>query len=265
VEQRTINNFQILTKHKMNQQETIQQMKALKLAGMVTAYQNILNLPLDMQPTADQLLAQLLDAEHLERLNRKTLACIRSARFRYQAMVEEIQYLPQRSLDKNLLLRLADTSFIKRSENVFITGATGCGKSYIASALGYQACQIGFKVGYYSMPKLLHKLQFARADGSIIKELAKLEKLNLLILDDWGLQPLDTPAKLSLLQLIEDRHGKNATIITSQLPVAQWFEYINEPTLADAILDRLMQQVHRIELKGESMRKNRKSNDLNCS
>jgi len=192
----------------MNQQETIQQMKALKLAGMVTAYQNLLNLPLDMQPTADQLLAQLLDAEHLERLNRKTLACIRSARFRYQAMVEEIQYLPQRGLDKNLLLRLADTSFIKRSENVFITGATGCGKSYIASALGYQACQIGFKVGYYSMPKLLHKLQFARADGSIIKELAKLEKLNLLILDDWGLQPLDTPAKLSLLQLIEDRHGK---------------------------------------------------------
>ena len=170
----------------MNQQETLQQMKALKLSGMVTAYQNILNLPLDMQPTADQLLAQLLDAEHLERLNRKTLGCIRAAHFRYQAIVEEIQYLPQRGLDKNLLSRLADTSFIKRSENVFITGATGCGKSYIASALGYQACQIGIKVGYFSMPKLLQKLQFARADGSIIKELAKLEKLNLLILDDWG-------------------------------------------------------------------------------
>ena len=105
------------------------------------------------------------------------------------------------------------------------------------------------------------KLQFARADGSIIKELAKLEKLNLLILDDWGLQPLDTPAKLSLLQLIEDRHGKNSTIITSQLPVAQWFDYISEPTLADAILDRLMQQVHSIELKGESMRKSRKNDN----
>ena len=246
----------------MNQQETLQQMKALKLSGMVTAYQNILSLPLDMQPMADQLLAQLLDAEHLERLNRKTLACIRTAHFRYQAIIEEIQYLPQRGLDKNLLSRLADTSFIKRSENVFITGATGCGKSYIASALGYQACQIGIKVGYFSMPKLLQKLQFARADGSIIKELAKLEKLNLLILDDWGLQPLDTPAKLSLLQLIEDRHGKNSTIITSQLPVAQWFDYINEPTLADAILDRLMQQVHRIELKGESMRKSRKNDNL---
>ena len=149
----------------MNQQETLQQMKALKLSGMVTAYQNILSLPLDMQPMADQLLAQLLDAEHLERLNRKTLACIRTAHFRYQAIIEEIQYLPQRGLDKNLLSRLADTSFIKRSENVFITGATGCGKSYIASALGYQACQIGIKVGYFSMPKLLQKLQFARADG----------------------------------------------------------------------------------------------------
>ena len=170
----------------MNQQETLQQMKALKLSGMATAYQNILSLPLDMQPMADQLLAQLLDAEHLERLNRKTIGCIRAAHFRYQAIVEEIQYLPQRGLDKNLLSRLADTSFIKRSENVFITGATGCGKSYIASALGYQACQIGIKVGYFSMPKLLQKLQFARADGSIIKELAKLEKLNLLILDDWG-------------------------------------------------------------------------------
>ena len=245
----------------MNQHETIQQMRALKLSGMLTAYQNILNLPLDQQPTADQLLAHLLDAEYLERLNKKMLSCIRAARFRYQAIVEEIQYLPQRGLDKNLILRLADTSFIKRGENVFITGATGCGKSYIASALGYQACQAGFKVGYFSMPKLLQRLQFARAEGSIIKELAKLEKLNLLILDDWGLQPLDTPAKLSLLQLIEDRHGRNATIMTSQLPVAQWFDYIAEPTLADAILDRLIQQVHRIELKGESMRKSQKSKD----
>jgi DNA replication protein DnaC len=113
--------------------------------------------------------------------------------------------------------------------------------------------------------KLLQKMQFARADGSIIKELSKLEKLNFLILDDWGLQPLDTPAMLSLLQLIEDRHGKNSTIITSQLPVAQSFDYINEPTLADAILDRLMQQVHRIELKGESMRKNKKKNQDSLS
>ncbi len=249
----------------MNQQETIQQMRALKLSGMLAAYQNILSLPLELQPPADQLLAQLLDAEHLERLNRKTLACLRAARFRYQATIEEIQYLPQRGLDKNLVLRLADASFVKRHENVFITGATGCGKSYVASALGFQACQRGLKVGYFSMPKLLQRLQLARADGSIIKELAKLEKLNLLILDDWGLHPLNTEAKLSILQLIEDRHGKNSTIITSQLPVAQWFDYIAEPTLADAIMDRLMQQLHRIELKGESMRKPQKNNQIQNS
>lgn len=249
----------------MNHQETLQQMRALKLTGMLTAYQNIIAMPLQMQPPIDQLLAQLLDAEYLERANRKTESCIRAAHFRYQAMMEQIQYLPNRGLDKNLISRLADTDFIKRAENVFITGATGCGKSYIASALGYQACQIGFKVAYFSMPKLLQKLQFARTDGTIIKELAKLEKINLLILDDWGLQALETSTKLSLLQLIEDRHGRNSTIITSQLPVAQWFDYINEPTLADAIMDRLMQQVHRIELTGESMRKNKKSSQDSLS
>jgi len=249
----------------MNQQATIQQMRALKLSGMLATYQNILQLPLDLQPSADQLLAQLLEAELLERLNRKTLSCVRAAHFRYQAAIEEIQYLPQRELDKNLILRLADTSFIKRNENVFITGATGCGKSYIASALGYEACQRGLRVGYFSMPKLLQRLQFARADGSIIKELSRLEKLQLLILDDWGLHPLDTSAKLSLLQLIEDRHGKSSTIITSQLPVAQWFDYIAEPTLADAIMDRLMQQLHRIELKGESLRKPQKNNQITNS
>lgn len=249
----------------MNQQETLQQMRALNLSGMLSAYQNILNMPPQMQPPIDQLLAQLLDAEYLERANRKTESYIRAAHFRYQAMIEQIQYLPHRGLDKNLIARLADTDFIKRAENVFITGATGCGKSYIASALGYQGCQMGYKVAYFSMPKLLQKLQFARADGSIIKELAKLEKINLLILDDWGLQVLETSTKLSLLQLIEDRHGRNSTIITSQLPVAQWFDYINEPTLADAIMDRLMQQVHRIELTGESMRKSKKSNQDSLS
>ena len=249
----------------MNQQETLQQMRALNLSGMLSAYQNILNMPLQMQPPIDQLLAQLLDAEYLERANRKTESYIRAAHFRYQAMIEQIQYLPHRGLDKNLIARLADTDFIKRAENVFITGATGCGKSYIASALGYQGCQMGYKVAYFSMPKLLQKLQFARADGSIIKELAKLEKINLLILDDWGLQVLETSTKLSLLQLIEDRHGRNSTIITSQLPVAQWFDYINEPTLADAIMDRLMQQVHRIELTGESMRKSKKNNQDSLS
>ena len=158
----------------MNQQETLQQMRALNLSGMLSAYQNILNMPPQMQPPIDQLLAQLLDAEYSERANRKTESYIRAAHFRYQAMIEQIQYLPQRGLDKNLIARLADTDFIKRAENVFITGATGCGKSYIASALGYQGCQMGYKVAYFSMPKLLQKLQFARADGD--RRSARLSK-----------------------------------------------------------------------------------------
>jgi DNA replication protein DnaC len=189
----------------MNQQETLQQMRVLNLSGMLSAYQNILNMPPQMQPPIDQLLAQLLDAEYLQRTNRKTEACIRAAHFRYQAMIEQIQYLPNRGLDKNLIARLADTDFIKRAENVFITGATGCGKSYIASALGYQGCQMGYKVAYFSMPKLLQKLQFARADGSIIKELAKLQKINLLMLDDGG----DRRSDYKLLKLLPNFHYYN--------------------------------------------------------
>eukprot|EP01036_Dinobryon_divergens_P034521 gene34521-44617_t len=210
--------------------------------------QSILDKDLDKHPPTDQLLAQLVDAEMLHRQHQKTVASIRAAKFRYQAIIEEIQYLPERNLDKNLMLRLADTAFIKRAENVFITGATGCGKSYIASALGLQACQMGLKVGYFSMTKLLQRFNLAKADNSISKELARIEKMHLIILDDWGLQALDNPMKITLLQMIEDRHGRASTIITSQLPVAQWFDFIAEPTLADAILDRLMQHVHRIEL-----------------
>jgi DNA replication protein DnaC len=245
---------------RMNTEQTLQQMRGLKLHGMASTYQALLGLPLDQHPPSDQLLAQLIDAEMLHRQHQKTVASIRVAKFRYQASIEEIKYLPERNLDKNLVLRLSDASFIKRAENVFITGATGCGKSYIASAMGLQACQMGYKVGYFSMTKLLQRFNLAKADNSISKELARIEKLNLIILDDWGLQPLDNSMKITLLQMIEDRHGRASTIITSQLPVAQWFDYIAEPTLADAILDRLMQHVHRIELKGESMRKKQKSN-----
>ncbi|MBE8970606.1 ATP-binding protein, partial [Nostocales cyanobacterium LEGE 12452] len=148
----------------------------------------------------------------------------------------------------------ADASFITRSENVLISGATGCGKSFIATALGYQACQMGLRVAYFSLPKLLQKLHLAKADGSYAKELARLERMHLLILDDWGLQPLDNHAKLAIMQLIEDRHAKASTIITSQLPINKWYEYLAEPTLGDAIMDRILQHANRIELKGQSMR-----------
>jgi DNA replication protein DnaC len=228
----------------MNTEQTLAQMRTLKLTGMAQAYQTMLQMPVNEHPTADMLIAQLIEAETLNRDHKKMTGNIKAAKFRYQAAIEEIEFIPQRNLDKNAILRLANTSFIKRGENVLITGSTGCGKSYIASALGYQACQMGFRVAYYSMSKLLQRLQLSKADGSFI--------------NDWGMHPLDNQTKLYLLQIIEDRHGKCATIITSQLPVASWFDYINEPTLADAILDRLLQQAHRIEITGESMRKRKK-------
>jgi DNA replication protein DnaC len=248
----------------MNNQATLDQMRQLSLSGMAQAFETIIGLPMDKQLTADELVAHLIHAENEHRQHRKMQSAIKQAKFRYQAAIEEIEYLPERNLDKNMMLRLADTSFIERCENVLITGATGCGKSFVATALGYQACQMGLRVGYFSLPKLLQKLHLAKADGSYAKELAKLERMQLLILDDWGLQPLDHHAKMAIMQLIEDRHGKYSTVITSQLPINKWYDYLDEPTLADAILDRLLQHANRIELKGQSMRvrKNMQQNQV---
>jgi DNA replication protein DnaC len=247
----------------MNNNQTLAQMRQLKLNGMANAYEAIIKMPLDKQPVViDQFIAQIIEAELLDRQQRKTISAIRQAQFRYQASIEEISFSPQRNLNKSTLLKLADTSFIKRHENIIITGATGCGKSFIATALGYQACQMGIRTAYFSLPKLLQKLHLAKADGSYIRELSRIEKYPLIILDDWGIQPLDTNARLAILQLIEDRHGKNSTIITAQMPVANWHQYINEPALADAILDRLLANTHRIELKGGSLRNNTQQNNL---
>jgi DNA replication protein DnaC len=246
----------------MNTQQTVQQMRALKLLGMATAYQVICEQPINKQPTAEQIIAQIIEAETLDRQHRKTVSAIKQARFRYQASIEDITISPDRNFNKDSLYKLADTSFINRNQNVIITGATGYGKSFIATALGYQACQMGFRVAYFSLPKLLQRLHLAKADGSYIKELARLERCQLLILDDWGIQPLDTNARLAIMQIIEDRHGKSSTIITAQMPVAMWHQYIAEPALADAIMDRILSQTHRIELKGDSMRKNQNNNNL---
>jgi DNA replication protein DnaC len=183
---------------------------------------------------------------------------IKNARCRYQASLNDLIYSDQRNITREIITSLADCSFVDRGENIIITGATGCGKSYLASAPGYQACTKGKRVAYFSLPKLLSKLKSDKLDGSFRKEMDRIENKNLLILDDWGLTPLDTAARLALLQIIEDRHSRYSTIITSQLPVSAWHQYINENTVADAILDRIIHQAQRIELRGESLRKTTK-------
>ena len=193
-----------------------------------------------------------------DRNNRRVERQILSARFRYKAMVENVHYHADRSIDRNQVMRLAECTFIERNENLLITGSTGIGKSYVASAIGHQACILGYRVFYASTPKLFAKLKMAKADGSYIKEIAKIERQQLLILDDFGIQPFDAQSRAALMEIIEDRHGKTSLIITSQLPVSKWHEVIGEKTIADAILDRIVHDAHRIELKGESMRRKRK-------
>jgi DNA replication protein DnaC len=235
---------------------TLEKMRGLMLSGMADHYQAVLSMPAHQQPESAVMLAQLLEAELLYRNHRRTQTAIKNARFRYQASVEEIICSQDRNLSRETLSMLADGSYIDRGENIIISGATGCGKSYLASALGYQACMQGRKVAYFSLPKLLQQLKSDKLDGSFRKDMERIEKMNLLILDDWGLTPLDTQSRLALLQIIEDRHNRYATIITSQLPVSSWHSYINENTIADAILDRIIHKANRIELMGESLRKN---------
>jgi len=224
---------------------------------MFHAFKTCLEAGQTTEYTADELLAHLIEAEWDDRQNRRIDRSIFYARFRYKASVENIHYHADRSIDRNQIMRLADCSFIGRYENLLITGSTGIGKSYVASAIGHQACIMGYRVLYASTPKLFAKLKMAKADGSYIKEIAKVERQQLLILDDFGIQPFDAQSRAALMEIIEDRHGKTSLIITSQLPVSKWYEVIGEKTIADAILDRIVHDAHRIELKGESMGKRR--------
>lgn len=238
---------------------TLDKLRKLKFFGMFHAFKSCLETGKTNDYTADELLAHLVDIEWEYRQNRRIDRQLLYARFRYKASVEEIHYHADRSIDRNQVMRLADCTFIDRNENLLITGSTGIGKSYVASAIGHQACILGYKVFYASTPKLFAKLKMAKADGSYMKEVTRIERQQLLILDDFGIQPFDAQSRAALMEIIEDRHGKTSLIITSQLPVSKWYEVIGEKTIADAILDRIVHDAHRLELTGESMRKKRKT------
>jgi DNA replication protein DnaC len=241
-------------------ESTVTKMKQMKLYGMQTAFQTAIESGKTDHFTLDQFVSMIIDAEWDERQNRRIERTIKNAKFHYKASIESINFDDSRNIERNLVLRLAECEFVEKNENILITGSTGVGKSYLATALGYQACIQGNKVSYFNTSKLFAKLKMAKADGSYLRELAKIEKHDVIILDDFGLQALDSQNRITLLEIIEDRHNNGSIIVTSQIPVKGWYDIIGEKTIADAVLDRLIHQSHRIELHGESMRKKKSIN-----
>jgi DNA replication protein DnaC len=238
-------------------QETLEKIKKLRLFGMARAYETSLENDKLLNLSADELINMLVEAEWDDRQNRNIERRLRYARFRYQSCMESIDYQAQRNLDRGQIMRFAECNFIKNHENIIITGSTGIGKSYIATAIGHQACTLGFKVYYANLGKLFSRLKMGKADGSYLREISKIERQDLLIIDDFGLLPIDAQNRSALMEIVEDRHKKASMIITSQLPVNCWHEVIGEKTIADAILDRIVHDAHRVELRGESLRKTR--------
>ena len=231
------------------------QLKGLKLIGMSKEYQSLEDNKQLHNLGFSEGLELLLQAELNERKAKRFERLKVRAKFRYQASLEELIVERSRGINKEILTSLGSCEFIGKGESIIITGATGSGKSFLASALGHQACVMGKSVAYYNMTKLSNKLKMVRAEGSALNFFDKLSKTSLLIIDDFGLAPLSKEQKYDLLEIIEDRHNKTSTLIASQLPIKTWHEIIGDVTIADAILDRLVHTAHRIELKGESLRK----------
>ena len=233
----------------------LDQLHALKLTGMVNALSEQLNMPDIESMDFMTRLGLMVDRETTERANRRLTTRLKKAKLRQQACFEDIEFRTPRGLDKKLMLSLASCDWIKKAINILITGATGTGKSYLACALAHKACLEGYTARYLRLPRLMEAITISRADGSYGKLMLDLARTDLIILDDWGLAAMTKPQRHDLLEILEDRHGLKSTLITSQLPVEAWHEYIADPTLADAILDRLVHNAYKINLKGESMRK----------
>jgi DNA replication protein DnaC len=239
----------------MNNNQTIEKLQQMRLGAMASLHQQHIKDNRIESVTADEYLALLTDHEWELRQNRKIERLIKQASFREKASLAEVNYTHNRSLDKNMFARLGTLDFIKRKENIILVGASGVGKSYLAQALGYQACLMENKVLYTNTARLFNSLKLCKMDGTYLKELKKLMKCDLLILDDFGLQSFDNVAREVLMDIIEERYNEKSIIISSQIPVSAWYEIIGEGTIADAVLDRIVNSSHRIELDGESLRK----------
>lgn len=236
---------------------TLDKLNELRLFGMRVALIEQYDLP-DIETLAfEERIALLVEREYTVRADRRLQTRLRKARLKQNAAIEDIDYRARRGLDKSLIAELANGTWIRDGLNVLMTGPTGVGKTWLACALAHKACRDGYTVAYHRLPRLLDELTIAHADGRFTKLMRGFARTDLIVLDDWGLAKLTDPQRRDLLELIDDRHGHAATIVTSQLPVEHWHDVIGDPTLADAILDRLVHNAYRIALNGESMRKRR--------
>lgn len=243
--------------------KTLEKLRQMRLYGMHDAFKTSLENTLKEQMTQDQFIFHLVSSEWDNRRNRAIERAIKQANFRYNASLEDVDYTFERGLDRNQVDRLAALEFIKESKDMLITGPTGTGKSYLATALGYKACQEGYRVFYASTAKLMSQLKIAKVKGTVLNDFKRIERTDLLILDDFAMQTFDSQSRGILMDIIEDRHQKRATVITSQVPVKAWHDAIGEKTVADAILDRLVHHSLRVELYGESIRKRKNKNENN--
>jgi DNA replication protein DnaC len=234
---------------------TLDLLGQLGLAGMAKAFAEMATNDDAASLSHAEWLALLLDHEATDRNNRRLALRLRHAKLRHRAVPEDVDYRTSRGLDRRLLDMLLTGDWIAKHENLAIIGPTGIGKSWLACAIGHKACRDNRSVLYTRLPRLIDELALAKGDGRIAARMKSLARVDLLILDDWGLQPLDGSARHHLLEILEDRYGQRSTLVTSQLPVTRWYQVINDPTYADAILDRLVHNAHRLELEGESMRR----------
>lgn len=236
----------------------VDRLKDLKLSGMAEAVSDLIKLPVQMRPGLEMALSKMVETEIRCRDDSRTARLLKASKLRYRVLVEDITCSTTRNFTREQLTSIADCSFVRRGENLLITGLTGCGKSYIACALGYQACTIGLKTLYLNMNRFVDALKQSRLDGTFSQMLSRLDKNDLIVLDDFGLQKMDSDTRIALLTLLEERYEKKSMIIISQLTLDKWYDYIAETTLADAIMDRLINSSHHISLEGPSLRKRKK-------